>query len=140
MDTARAMSQENVEVIREWWSAWNGDPADLGDTSWVDVEVVYVDDILPDHVGETYHGLEGIRKAWTLALEPWENPEYELEWVRDAGDEVVSCHRGRGRGKESGIDVEFRFAYVWRFREGKLVHLKSYGDVREALEAAGLRE
>ena len=133
------MSNENVETIREWWSAWKGDPADLGDTSWVAPEVVYVDDILPDH-GETYHGIEGIRKAWATALEPWENPEYELEWARDAGDEVVSCHRTRGRGKESGIDMEFRFAYVWRFREGKLVYLKSYGDVGEALEAAGLSE
>jgi len=44
------------------------------------------------------------------------------------------------RGKGSGVEAEIRYAYVWRFRGGKVVHCKSYADPAEALEAAGLKE
>ena len=117
-----------------------GDVADLGDLSFLDAEVVYEDDILPDHVGGTYRGHEGFRKAWARAIEPWDSIDAGLEWVRDAGNEVVSCHWWWMRGKGSGIETEIRYAYVWRFREGKVVYCKSYGDPAQALEAAGLRE
>jgi ketosteroid isomerase-like protein len=132
------MSEENVEMVREAWDAWTkGDPGAL---SLFDPEVVYEDDMLPDHAGETYHGSEGLLRAWARWAEPWETFETDLEWARDAGDEVVSCHRARARGKGSGVDMEGRYAYVWRFKGGKVIHLKSYGDVDEALEAAGLSE
>jgi hypothetical protein len=65
------MSQENVEMIRQQWQAWmEGDPDELGDMSFIDHEVVYEDAVLPDRVGETYRGHEGMRKAWALATEP----------------------------------------------------------------------
>jgi ketosteroid isomerase-like protein len=135
------MSEENVEIIREAWKAWmRGDPTELGDLSFIDTEVLYEDDTLPDHVGETYRGYEGLRRAWARFTEPWEEFENDLEWARDAGDAVVSCHRVRMRGKGSGVEGEARYAYVWRFREGRVVYLKSYGDPAEALEAAGLPE
>ena len=134
------MSEENAEIVRQWVEGvlHQGDIADLGDLSFLDAEILYEDEILPDHVGETYRGHDGFRRAWTRALEPWETIEGRLEWVRDAGDQVVSCHWGRMRGKESGIAAEIRYAYVWRFEAGKVVHCKSYLDPVEALETAGL--
>jgi ketosteroid isomerase-like protein len=136
------MSQENVEIVRNWTDGWlqSGNLADLGDLSFLDPEIVYEDNILPDHIGETYHGHEGFRKAWARAIEPWGSIEGDLEWVRGAGDEVVSCHRGRMLGKGSGIEVEIRYAYLWRFEAGRVVFCKSFGDPAEALEAAGLGE
>jgi ketosteroid isomerase-like protein len=134
------VSQENVETVLKMWEAsMEGDPADL-DLSAVDRDVVYEDDILPDHGTDTYLGHEGVRRAWVRALDPWEDTENVVEWTRDAVDAVVSCHRTRGRGKGSGLEVEFRYAYVWRFQGGKVVHLKSYGNPADALEAVGLSE
>ena len=40
----------------------------------------------------------------------------------------------------SAIEVDFRYAYLWRFEGGKVVYLKSYRDPQQALEAAGLSE
>ncbi len=98
------MSTEYVTLVRDWVAAWtNGDPADLGDLQMFAPEVVYEDNILPDHHGETYRGHEGIRKAWARAIEPWESIEGGLEWIKGAGDDVVTCHRGRMRGKGSGL-------------------------------------
>jgi ketosteroid isomerase-like protein len=136
------MSQENVERIESMWEElMSGDPSIL-DPSILDPKVVYEDEILPDHVGETYTGPEGMQRAWTQALEPFGDGVFEndLIWVRDAGDRVVSCHHVRARGRGSGIEVEFDYAYVWELRAGKVSYLKAFREPSAALEAAGLSE
>jgi ketosteroid isomerase-like protein len=132
------MSQENVETVRTSWEAWmKGDATAL--LAVLHPEIVYEDDLLPDHAGETYRGVEGLVRAWTSWTEPWEDFESGLEWVRDAGrDLVVSCHWARMRGKGSGIPGEASYAYVWRFQGSKIVYCKSFGEPSEALKAVGL--
>jgi ketosteroid isomerase-like protein len=72
------------------------------------------------------------------AIEPWDSLDARVEWLRDGDDVVVSCHWGRMRGKQSGVEAEIRYGYVWRFEDGKVVHCKSYADPGAALAAAGL--
>ena len=139
-DTRRAMSQENVEAVRELWALVGDDATELGDLALIDPEVVYEDDLLPDHVGEAYVGYEGVRRAWAQFAEPWTDFKVDLEWARGTGDEVVSCHRMRGTGRESGVETQADYAYVWTFRDGRIVRIRSYGNTAEALEAAGLSE
>lgn len=135
------MSEENVEIVRAGWETWmQGDVTQIEDMSFVDSEIVYEDDSLPDHVGETYRGHEGLRRAWARFTEPWGEFENHLEWVRGNGDAVVSFHRTQATGRESGVPVEFHYAYLWRFDQGKVTHLRSYAEPAEALEAAGLSE
>ena len=50
------------------------------------------------------------------------------------------CLRQWGRGKGSGVPVEYRFFGVWTFRDGKVIRYKGFNERAEALEAAGLRE
>lgn len=131
---------ENAEGLRDWLEValLHGDIADLGDLSLFADDVRYEDEILPDHVGETYHGHDGFRRAWARALEPWDVLEVRVEWLREGDDVVVSCHWGRLRGKESGVEAEIRYAYVWRFDHGKVVQCKSYADPDTALAVARL--
>ena len=51
---------------------------------------------------------------------------------------MVSYHRMRGTGRESGVEMQADYAYVWTFRDGRIVRIRSYGNTAEALEAAGL--
>ncbi len=97
-----------MEIVRRWVEAVidSEDSNALGDLSFLDEQIAYDDNILPDHVGETYHGHDGFRKAWARAIKPREDLEGDLVWIRDAGDEVVSCHWARMRGKQSGIEAE----------------------------------
>lgn len=132
------MSRKTVELVREQLAIWTESPYDLGEMLVIDDEVVYEDDFLPDHVGETFRGHEGMRRAWASATADLEDLEIDTEWVRDAGVEVVSCHRIRARGKGSGVELEDRYAYVWRLSEGRVVQLRAYRDPAAALEAAGL--
>jgi ketosteroid isomerase-like protein len=141
------MSQESVEKLRaflETWDvratlqAWRHGEADV--LSLFDPEVTYEDTILPDHVGETYRGHEGIVRATERWIEPFEGITIELEQIVGEGDRLVSIQRGRGRAKHTGIEFEMPYAYFWTFRNGKVIHLRSYDDPAEALEAAGLSE
>jgi ketosteroid isomerase-like protein len=132
------MSQENVDRLRALLQAWN--PGDEVDIALLDPAVVYEDTILPDHVGETYRGYEGVVRATERWLEAYEKVTLELERVFDAGDRIVCIHRARSRARHTGIESELRFAYVWRFRDGRVIHFRSCRDPQEALEAAGLRE
>ena len=117
--------------------AWKRGEADV---SLLDPDVTYEDTILPDHVREIYRGYEGVARATERWLEPYEELTIELERIAGAGDRLVSIHRGRSKARHTGIEFEVLFAYAWTFRDGKVIHFRSYLDPNEALEAAGLRD
>ena len=110
------------------------------DMSFLDPEVIYEDSNLPDHVGEAYRGHEGIVRAAERWIEPFEWLLIELEQIVGAGDRLVSIHRARAKARHTGIEFESPLAYVWTFREGKVIHFRSYLDPEQAIRAAGPRE
>jgi ketosteroid isomerase-like protein len=130
---------DNVERLRavletldiEAWS--RGDV----DVSILDPEVTFEDTTLPDHVGEAYRGPEGIVRATARWMEPFERLTMELERIVGTGDRLVSIHRVQSKALHTGIEFEAPVAYIWTFRDGKVVHLRSFRDPDEALAAAG---
>ena len=102
--------------------------------------MAYEDTILPDHAGETYQGYEGVARATERWLEPFEALTVELDRIVGTGDRLVSIHRVQMKARHTGIDIQAPLAYVWSFRDGQVIHLKSFSDPGEALEAAGLSE
>jgi ketosteroid isomerase-like protein len=135
------MSQENVENLRTLLETWSVEAWKRGeDMSLLDPEVAYEDTTLPDHVGETYRGHEGVSRATARWTEPYDTFSIELERVVDAGDRVVSIHRVRGRARHTGIEGEGPVAYLWTFRAGKVIRFESFREPQDALEAAGLSE
>ena len=103
-------------------------------------EFTYEDDSLPDHVGETYRGLDGLRRAWTGYAEPFEEMSYELERIVGSGDRIVSIHQVRTKARHTGIAQDFKVAYSWTFRGGRLIHCRAFFDSDQALKDAGLEE
>ena len=136
------MSQENVENLRAVLEAWDVQAWKRGgfDVSLLDPEVTYEDTVLPDHVGETYRGHEGVIRATERWIDPYEDMTVQLERIVGMGDRLVSIHRVRGRARYTGIEGEGSVAYVWTFRAGRVIHFKSYREPDDALEAAGLSE
>jgi ketosteroid isomerase-like protein len=143
------MSQENVENLRAHLESWSGKvgPDIQGavsrgeiDMSVLDPEVTYDDSALPDHAGETYRGHDGVLRAWEQWSEPFEEVTAELEEIVGVGDRLVSIHRVRVKAQHTGIEFEMPLANLYMFRAGKVIHIRSYRDPEEALEAAGLSE
>ncbi len=132
------MSPENVERLRAFCAAWDtrGEP----DFSLLDPEIVFEDEILPDHAGETYRGYEGVVRSVRTWVEAYEELTIELEQIVGSGDRLISIHRFRGKGRHTGIEDGGRYAYLWTFRDGKVIHFRTFRDPAEALAALGLRE
>ena len=94
-------------------------------------------DIVFDLSG-VYHGAEAVKQYWRDWLAAWETVQFEYELV-DAGDRVVALVDQRMRGRSSGIEVTLgKYAHVYTFKDGLIVHWKLYVSQSDALRAAGL--
>jgi ketosteroid isomerase-like protein len=141
------MSQENVETLRAFLETITDIPAFVDaakrgdvDLSALDPDVAYEDENLPDHIGETYRGYEGVIRAAERWAEASEVLTIELQRIIGSGDRLISIHGIHSRARHSGIEFNQPVTYVWTFRDGRIVHFRSYQDPSDALEAAGLRE
>jgi ketosteroid isomerase-like protein len=142
-DTARAMSQENVERAREGYAtlslAIRAGDLDAYFSEFVHPEIEWVPmDGGPDVAVATGH--EPVKARLTAMFEVMGQPEIEAEEILDAGEKVFVAIRISGRGRGSGLDMEARWFHVLTDRDGKLARIEWYATRAEALEAAGLSE
>jgi len=134
----RTMSLENVERLREAFEGFlNREPragADLlaPDVVWDSTDIQVFD------LDRVYHGPAEVSQFWREWLAAWETVEFDYELV-EAGDRVVALIDQRMRGRSTDIEVPLgKYAQLWTFRDGLVVHWKLYNSQSEALEAAGL--
>jgi ketosteroid isomerase-like protein len=135
-DTARAMSEENVEAVRRIFTTINDSldlPRELHDPDY---------ELDLDETGGGVHrgidaALEQMRPYW----ETFEDFHYEIEEVIHADEQrVIVAVRDGGRTRGSDAEVWTRFFDVFTFRNGKVLRTSAHLDRSRALEAAGLRE
>ena len=86
------------------------------------------------------HGHAGVLESFELWPEQWDDFRLETLDMRDLGSHVLVNAQTFGRGKQSGIEVEARFTFVFTLRNGKLWEWQLFLREEEALEAVGLRE
>jgi ketosteroid isomerase-like protein len=131
------MSQENVEVVKASFEAWNA--GDMGALR----ELYHPDAIARPPEGwpepGPFVGREAVMRQFeqlrqTFAADTW-------EWISDfinAADSVAVRVIWRGAG--SGPDANLEMTDVFVVRKGKIFGLDCFWDHAEALEAVGLRE
>jgi len=137
-DTPRAMSQDDVEVVRAAFDAWNRGPEALGDILDSDVDWRAIEGA-PDDVGPM-RGLDAMRAYTQDWFDHFDDLRVEPEELIDAGDRVVAVQRLSGRAKGSGIETELRYAVVYPVSGGKIVRGREYMTREPALEAVRLDE
>jgi ketosteroid isomerase-like protein len=138
------MSEEPVGLVREAFAHWEaGDYGRLRDfflsTTTSDVELCSrLGDV---GGGETYRGPDGVR-AWLSDIQ--ENFERFTPWhdqVMEAGaDRVVAVGGISFRARESGVDMNVPWGWIFEFEGVRLRRMLFYGSPAEALIAAGLQE
>jgi ketosteroid isomerase-like protein len=132
------MSQEKVELARrmiEWFNTQDVESAQAHSTD--DVEIIPLRAALED---TTYQGPEAFASFRADNEEAWEELRFDAEALRDAGDRVVAIGPLSARARVTGASVTARLAMLVDFRGDRFSRLRTYGDVEEALEAAGLSE
>lgn len=138
------MSQENIQIVRtlaEGFQRGDHERAfDFYDPA-IEWDASRFRERVPDLAG-VYRGHDGVRTFWRRWLSAWRDLQFEVQDVRDAGDEVVLLIRNQRQwGRQSGIAVEIPpYGYVFTFRDGKVVRVAWFPSVEAALAAAGLQE
>jgi ketosteroid isomerase-like protein len=132
------MSQQNVDVVRDSWTALAAGGLDAMAEFW-DEEISWraIEDA-PDDVGEM-HGVAAARRYVEDWLDMFEDIVNVPQELLDVGDErVIAVQHVTGRARLSGIETELRYAVVYTLRDGKIVRVKEYRNREQALDAVGL--
>ena len=146
------MSQEDVEVVRSTFEAFDG--VNLAAIDWStevvrealgrayspEIEVTTLAIPLGLDVSDSYRGLDGVVEYVRTWLEPFSEYHVEnLDYV-DAGECVLVPSRQWGIGTESGARVELELTTLYKVQDGRITRVHQYDTMDEALEAAGPRE
>src|SRR4051794_11992905 len=131
------MSQENVEVVRAVFEAWNAGDMDA-------FRELYDPDIILRTVEDwpepgPYVGREAVMRFFGQLRETWDTDTREpISDFIDAADDVVvrSIWRGTGHGPAANLELTI----VFTVRKGRIFSHEFFWDHAEALEAVGLSE
>jgi ketosteroid isomerase-like protein len=130
------MSQENVEIVRGFYEAFNRGDRD----GWARLLGSDVEHIPLNIGGSTGRGVEGVVRVISEFTSHFESYEVFPERFYDAGDQIVLLLYRRARSARTRVLIEDRFGQVVSLRNGRIVRFHSFPGVSEALEAAGLSE
>jgi ketosteroid isomerase-like protein len=94
--------------------------------------------VVPGHPdGAVRRGAHATLEFFRDWIDQWEgfDSDWTLEQTRP--DTVLALVTTRGRGRASGVPVEFRFAQVWTFRDGEPIKMVLYADPEKGRRSAG---
>ena len=133
------MSQENVDMMRRAYEAYNRGDIDEGLSDYaLDCRYTAAGTI-PDRTG-VFHGREGYKEFIGWLRSEFDDAQAEIDELIDANDTVFLGATLRGRGRQSGAEAKFTFWQVWTIENGKFARGQGFATRDEALEAVGLRE
>jgi ketosteroid isomerase-like protein len=131
------MSQENVEIVRAGFDAWNGGDMDALRELYDPGVVLRPPNGWPEP--GPYFGREAAMRQFEQLRETWDTDAAEAigDFI-DVGDRVALrfIWRGAGHGPESNIEL----TTIQTVRNGKILSIDYYWDHAEALAALGLSE
>ena len=133
------MSQNNVEIVRQFTEAWEGRDSEAM-VELVDPNVEQHGTVGGLEEGRVLRGISEIARDYERVEEMWDEHRIEIERVIDAGDQVVVLQREYQRGRSSGVELVIDAAVIFTLRDGRIIRLQGYMDRAAALEAAGLSE
>ena len=89
--------------------------------------------------GGLWRGRDEWWEFWREWLETWDDFDYDASNFEAIGDDVLIDLRIRGRGRGSGVPVEWSQTQIWTFRDGEVTRLRPGYESREAAVAAAGR-
>jgi ketosteroid isomerase-like protein len=132
------MSQENVEIVRAQFEAWNdGDMDSLRERYDPDAMIVRGLEGWPEQ--EPAVGRDAVMRYFAQVRETWDADTMEpIGEFTEVGDRVVVRVVWRGVGQ--GPDLNMEFTIVYTLREGRTFYQEHFWDHAEALKTLGLSE
>src|SRR5947209_3205855 len=109
------MSQENVEIVRTMYEAFNrGDAESALKLLHPEPELHQAPEVID---AEAYIGLPAFVRGMSLFTEDWDDPHLEPQDAEAVGSFVLMRVRVSGRGKTTGLEMTTDFFHAWAFRD-----------------------
>src|SRR5262249_11181626 len=121
-----------VEIVKAVWEAFERN--ELPAEAFADNAVWHTAADLPDR--ETCVGLMAIGQMLAEGWADVVDPGLKAEEFRDAGEQVLVRWRGWGKGRSSGVPIDWHETHVYLVRDGRIVEVREYRTWGQALEAA----
>ena len=134
------MSQENLDLVRSIFAAWQR--GDFSSADWADpeIELLAVDGPEPG----SWSGLAAVANAWRDFLRAWDAWRVEAEQYREVDEErVLVLGTFSGRGRTSGFElgeIGTHGANLLHIRDGKVTRVVIYWDREHAFADLGIKE
>ena len=133
------MSDENVEIVREAFDAYNRDDLEAS-LDRLAPEFEFRPSGLFMDTSRVYRGREGWTEFWHTFRAAWDSITISVERIEDLGEQVLVLGTFHGKGHESGVEVTRESAWLQTLRGGLIAQTQTFTSWAEALEAAGLSE
>src|SRR4051794_26911194 len=90
--------------------------------------------------GHVYRGYEGTQRYMSDLADAWEIAAAEVDDALEIADLALLVGRIHFRGKGSGVESSSPAGWMLKFRNGKLMCFRAFGQPAQVLEAVGLAE
>jgi ketosteroid isomerase-like protein len=131
------MSEENVEIVRAIYRAFNDDDWDAAfRLAAPEFEATFQ---RGPNAG-THRGRDSVRAILEDQRAAFDGWAIEVERLAESGGQVVAVIKSRVRPKGTDAEIELRNGHIWTTRDGLAVSMRGFPNPDDALEAAGLRE
>jgi ketosteroid isomerase-like protein len=128
---------DNVDLIKRFLEAVNRRDV-AGMTALVHEDIHFVP-ITAAMEGREYYGFDGVRQFVDDLIDHWEFFDTVQEQWYDLEDRVAARGCWHARGRASGVEIDGQPAlWLAHVSDGKIARWRTYTDVAEGLEAAGL--
>jgi ketosteroid isomerase-like protein len=137
-DTGRVMSQENVEIVRRAFDAFNARDADELVSLWA--EDCEWRPFRAQLEGIVYRGHEGVRQFLSDIDEDWEAFRIDTLEFHERLGRVVVIGRVSARGRGSSLEIDSIAGFVHELDRGQIRRITSHSDAEAALAVLGRPE
>jgi ketosteroid isomerase-like protein len=137
-NTARALSEENVEIVRSALAASDRTLDEVAEYWDPDIDWRAIEGA-PDDIG-VFKGHEAMRRYYGQWYETFDDLAVQSEELIDCGEQVVAAVRVKGRMKGSDAAVDMSLGIVYTVKDGLIVRGREYASREEALAAIGAAE
>ena len=132
------MSQENVEIVRRSYEAWNAGAMDTLRECYDPSAVMVLGSEGGPEGAEAIVGIDALMLLYVRLREAWDTDEMDPISFTDADDRVVVHHTWHARGRGPDLDIEQ--AVICTLSQGRISQVEPFWDHHEALKAVGLEE
>jgi ketosteroid isomerase-like protein len=141
------MSQENAEIVRNWFDAWvdwfnsRRDPDALAEITsrYLAPTVIYEEDPTWPDAG-TFCGRDAVLGRFREYIDLMHLERLARGEVIDVAGEIFAELRISMLGADAGPAIEFLWSYTVQVEGGHIVHFRAWYNRDNAAQAAGLRK